>query len=59
MTTTEPKFKVGDTVYVPSQDPKANTIWTIEHIRRGQVDLFHPTKGELIVGLHEIAESPF
>jgi hypothetical protein len=59
MNTTESKFQVGDLVYIPSQDPKANTIWTIEHIRRGQVDLFHLSKGEVSVGLHEIAESPF
>lgn len=59
MNATQPQFRVGDTVYIPSQDPNANTIWTIEHIRHGQADLFHLTEGEVTVSLHEIAESPF
>jgi len=59
MNATKSKFEVGDLVYIPSQDPKANTIWTIDKIRKGEVDLYHPVKQELTVGLDEIADCPF
>ncbi len=52
-------FEVGDLVYIPEQDPNANTIWLIDKIRNGQVSLYHPFKGELIVGEQEIEDSPF
>ena len=57
---TNTKFEVGDTVYIPQQDPKADTIWEITKITKsGNFYLFHPVKGKEIVGEDEIEYSPF
>ena len=54
------KFEIGDTVYIPREDPKADTIWEITKITKsGNFYLFHPVKGKEIVGEDEIEYSPF
>jgi len=38
-------LKIGDTVYIPSEDPKADTIYTIEALSRDHARLYHPDDG--------------
>jgi len=52
-------LKIGDTVYIPSEDPKADTIYTIEALSRDYVYLYHPMKPSKVLSLSQVKESPF
>jgi hypothetical protein len=53
------KFKIGDTVFIPKEDPKANTIWSVNKIGKKFIYLYHPIQGNLIVYPEEIQTSPY
>jgi hypothetical protein len=50
---------IGDTVYIPAEDPKCNTIYTVENVRGGAIKLYHPIKGKREVTYLEIQEPLF
>jgi hypothetical protein len=52
------KFKIDDTVYIPDEDPKADTIYTIEALSRDYARLYHPMKPSKVLPLSEVKESP-
>lgn len=52
-------LKIGDTVYIPSEDPKADTIYTIDALSREFAHLYHPMKPAKVLPLDMIEESPF
>jgi len=53
------KIKIGDTVYIPSEDPKAHTIYTIDALSREFAHLYHPMKPAKVLPLTMIKESPY
>jgi hypothetical protein len=52
------KFQLGDTVYIPSEDPKAETIYTINARSKEFVHLYHPLKPAKVLPMSQIEHSP-
>jgi hypothetical protein len=52
------KFQLGDTVYIPSEDPKAETIYTIDARSKEIVHLYHPLKPARVLTMSQIEHSP-
>jgi len=51
------EIHIGDTVYIPEKDPKCNTIYTVEKITKGYIEIYHPHTGFLETQPEELQHS--
>lgn len=52
-------LEIGDTVYLPVEDPGCEAIYTVQNVNGGLIRIWHPIKGERTVTFNDIAESLF
>jgi hypothetical protein len=56
-TKNQEKFALGDTVYIPSKDPRCETIYVIDSIKADLLFLYHPIKPATWVPDSEVRQS--
>jgi hypothetical protein len=52
------KFQLGDAVYVPSEDPKAEIIYTIVARSKEYARLHHSTEPAKVLPMSQIKQPP-
>jgi hypothetical protein len=52
------KFQLGDAVYVPSEDPKAEIIYTIVARSKEYARLHHSTEPAKVLPMSQIEQPP-
>ena len=55
----EPPFKLGELVYLPEKDPKAETLYVLDDLHGDEAFLYHPVAPPVWAHTSELAHSPF